>query len=61
MAGRVGDVLSRALLVMLFAAFAWSNFMHWRTTGEPTGLGMTLLEGWVAVLFLIRRPAASVS
>jgi protein-S-isoprenylcysteine O-methyltransferase Ste14 len=58
---RVGSVLSRALLVMLFGAFAWANFAHWRSTGELSGLGITLLEGWVALMFIIRRPADAVS
>lgn len=61
MRGHAASVLSRALLVTLFAAFAWANFHRWRTTGEPSGLGTTLLEGWVAVLFLIRRPTLQVS
>jgi protein-S-isoprenylcysteine O-methyltransferase Ste14 len=61
MTERAGSVLSRALLVLLFGAFAWSNLAHWRSTGEPSGLGITLLEGWVALMFVIRRPAASVS
>jgi protein-S-isoprenylcysteine O-methyltransferase Ste14 len=60
-AERAGGVVSRALLVLLFGAFAWSNLAHWRSTGEPTGLGLTLLEGWVALMFLFRRPADSVS
>jgi protein-S-isoprenylcysteine O-methyltransferase Ste14 len=46
---------SRCLLVALFAVFAWSNFSHWRATGAPSGLGVTFLEGWAAVLFLTRR------
>jgi protein-S-isoprenylcysteine O-methyltransferase Ste14 len=46
---------SRCLLVGLFALFAWSNFLHWRATGAPSGLGITALEGWAAVLFLTRR------
>jgi protein-S-isoprenylcysteine O-methyltransferase Ste14 len=58
---RSGDVLSRALLVALFLAFAWSNFAHWRSTGHASGLGVTVLEAWVAVLFLIRRPTEKVS
>lgn len=61
MRGRAASVLSRALLVTLFVGFAWANFQRWRTTGEPSGLGTTLLEGWVAVLFLIRRPTRLVS
>jgi protein-S-isoprenylcysteine O-methyltransferase Ste14 len=58
---RVGSVLSRALLVLLFIFFAWANLSHWRATGEPSGLGLTILEGWVALLFVIRRPASDVS
>jgi protein-S-isoprenylcysteine O-methyltransferase Ste14 len=58
---RAAGLLSRALLVLLFAAFAWSNFARWRATGEPSGLGTTLLEGWVALMFLVRRPAEGVS
>jgi protein-S-isoprenylcysteine O-methyltransferase Ste14 len=54
-ARRLRSVVSRIVLVTLFSIFAWSNFAHWRTTGEPSGLGTTLLEGWVAVLFLVRR------
>jgi len=46
---------SRCLLVALFTLFAWANFSHWRATGSPAGLGVTLLEGWAAVLFLTRR------
>lgn len=61
MRGRAGSLLSRALLVTLFLAFAWANFHRWRTTGEPSGLGTTILEGWVAVLFLVRRPTREVS
>lgn len=52
---RVGSILSRGVLVALFAVFAWANFSHWRSTGSPSGLGTTLLEGWAALLFLVRR------
>jgi len=52
---RTAALLSRAALVMLFILFAWANFAHWRSTGKPSGLGTTLLEGWVAALFLVRR------
>jgi len=58
---RAGGVLSRGLLVLLFGLFAWSNFERWRSTGEPSGLGLTLLECWVALMFVIRRPAHDVS
>lgn len=60
-ARRVGPLLSRAALVTLFAVFAWSNYSHWRATGAPSGLGTTLLEGWVAVLFLVRRSTDQIS
>ena len=33
---RLGQVLSRALLVTLFVLFAWANFSHWRSTGKPS-------------------------
>jgi protein-S-isoprenylcysteine O-methyltransferase Ste14 len=52
---------SRCLLVSLFTLFAWSNFSHWRETGSPSGLGVTLLEGWAAVLFLTRRAPRELS
>jgi protein-S-isoprenylcysteine O-methyltransferase Ste14 len=52
---RLGQVLSRAVLVTLFVLFAWANFSHWRSTGRPSGLGTTALEGWAAILFLVRR------
>ena len=54
---RLGD----ALLVGLFLAFAWANFHHWQQTGRPSGIGTTLLEAWVAVMFLARRHPAQVS
>lgn len=57
----LGPVVSRAMLVTLFAVFAWSNYSHWRATGTPAGLGTTLLEGWAAVLFLARRTTDRVS
>jgi len=58
---RLGRLLSRAVLVTLFVLFAWANFSHWRATGKPSGLGTTALEGWAAVLFLVRRPAERLS
>lgn len=58
---RLGSVFSRAALVLLFVLFAWSNFAHWRSTGQPSGLGATLLEGWVALLFLVRRMPDEIS
>src|SRR5438067_11745859 len=58
---RIGSLLARAILVVLFLLFAWANFSHWRATGKPSGLGTTALEGWAAVLFLFRRPADRLS
>jgi protein-S-isoprenylcysteine O-methyltransferase Ste14 len=58
---RAGSLVARAILVGLFVLFAWANFAHWRATGKPSGLGTTLLEGWAALLFLVRRPADSLS
>ncbi len=60
-ARRVAPIVSRGLLVGLFAVFAWSNYAHWRATGAPSGLGTTLLEGWAAVLFLFRRTTDQIS
>jgi protein-S-isoprenylcysteine O-methyltransferase Ste14 len=54
-ARRVWPIVSRAALVSLFFLFASANYSHWRATGAPSGLGATLLEGWVALLFLVRR------
>src|ERR1051325_6385109 len=58
---RAGRLASQAGLVVLFAAFAYANFHHWRATGRPSGLGTTALEGWAAFLFLVRRPPTAVS
>jgi protein-S-isoprenylcysteine O-methyltransferase Ste14 len=58
---RVGRLFSQGLLVALFATFAYANFAHWRSTGRPSGLGTTILEGWAAVLFLVRRRPTAVS
>jgi protein-S-isoprenylcysteine O-methyltransferase Ste14 len=54
-------MFSRGLLIALFAGFAWANFAQWRSTGRPSGLGVTFVEAWVAVLFLVRRPTERVS
>lgn len=58
---RALGLVGRLALVALFAAFAWSNFAHWRATGEPSGLGTMLVEAWVALLFVVRRAPAAVS
>jgi protein-S-isoprenylcysteine O-methyltransferase Ste14 len=58
---RVATIVSRGGLVAFFLVFAWANFAHWRSTGRPSGLGTTVLEGWVALMFLIRRTPREVS
>jgi protein-S-isoprenylcysteine O-methyltransferase Ste14 len=58
---RAVTYVTNAALVVLCALFAWANFSSWRSTGRPTGLGSTILEGWTAALFLVRRPPSDVS
>src|SRR5215213_2374723 len=58
---RSAQLLSRAGLVCLFLFFAWANFSHWRSTGEPSGLGITVVEAWVAALFVVRRQTEQLS
>ena len=48
-------------LVVLCLLFAWANLAAWQRTGSPTGLGLTVLEGWTAALFLLRRAPLRVS
>jgi protein-S-isoprenylcysteine O-methyltransferase Ste14 len=49
--------LSSAPLVLLFSGFAAANLVRWHQTGRPVGLGMTVLEAFTALLFVVRRPA----
>jgi protein-S-isoprenylcysteine O-methyltransferase Ste14 len=58
---RAARLLTQGLLVALFVVFAYANFHHWQSTGRPSGLGTTLLEGLAAFLFLVRRPPRAVS
>jgi protein-S-isoprenylcysteine O-methyltransferase Ste14 len=58
---RLGSLLASVGFVALFLAFAWANFHHWRQTGRPSGIGATLLEAWVAALFITRRHATKLS
>ena len=58
---RAAAFAGRLVLVAVFGAFAWANYAHWRSTGRASGLGTTLLEGWVAALFLVRRDTNVVS
>lgn len=50
-----------APLAAVWLLFAAANFMSWRHTGRPTGLGATILELTAAVFFVVRRPAFSTS
>ena len=55
---RVAASLPVAALWVLFAA---ANLAAWRTTHRPVGLGATVLELTIAVLFVLRRPAWTTS
>jgi protein-S-isoprenylcysteine O-methyltransferase Ste14 len=57
----LGRLLATVGLILLCVLFAWANFNSWRTTGRPTGLGATVLEAWMATLFLVRRQPLAVS
>jgi protein-S-isoprenylcysteine O-methyltransferase Ste14 len=48
-------------LVVLCVLFGWANLTAWHRTGNPTGLGLTVLEAWTAGLFLLRRAPSAVS
>jgi protein-S-isoprenylcysteine O-methyltransferase Ste14 len=52
---------TNAALVVLFSLFAWANLGSTWRTGSPTGVGLTVLEGFTAALFLFRREPARVS
>lgn len=56
-----GYVISVVALSSFFFIFAGANFLEWQRTGHPVGLGLTLLEGLVAVLFIVRRRPLSSS
>ena len=58
---RLGSLLASAGFVALFLAFGWANFHHWRQTGRLSGIGATVLEAWVATLFVTRRNATQLS
>lgn len=55
------SLVVNATLVLLFGSFAYANFLGWRHSGRPVGLGAVLLEATVAALFLVRRPARETS
>lgn len=53
----IGRVLSVVLMTSIYLLFAWSNFLQWRSTDRPVGLGLVIQEAFVAVIFLVgRRP-----
>ena len=58
---RISRVAASLPLALLWFAFAAANLETWRTTHRPVGLGATLTELCVAVLFLLRRPALTTS
>jgi protein-S-isoprenylcysteine O-methyltransferase Ste14 len=49
------------MLVTLFLAFAYANYLRWRQTGHPVGLGAVFLEGATALLFVVRREPLATS
>ncbi len=55
------SALLNVVLVCLFAAFAYANFLRWQKTGHPVGLGAVFLEGMTALLFVVRRPPRETS
>ncbi|HTZ04727.1 MAG TPA: isoprenylcysteine carboxylmethyltransferase family protein [Gaiellaceae bacterium] len=55
----VSRVASSAPLAILWLLFAAANFADWSETHRPVGLGATVCELVLAVLFVIRRPAES--
>jgi protein-S-isoprenylcysteine O-methyltransferase Ste14 len=55
------SIVVNAALVLLFAAFAYANFLRWRETGHPVGLGVVALEAMTALLFIFRRPPRETS
>jgi len=56
-----GRYVGNGVLVVLCLLFGWANLAAWHRTGSPTGLGLTVLEGWTAALFLLRRAPLRVS
>lgn len=58
---RTQRLLGNAALVVLFAIFAFANFMRWHQTGHPVGLGIVCVEGMTALLFILRRPSEETS
>jgi len=55
----VSRVATSAPLAFLWLLFAAANLEEWTKTHRPVGLGATVCELVLAVLFVIRRPAES--
>jgi len=53
----VSRVATSAPLALLWLLFASANFADWSRTHRPVGLGATVCELVLAVLFVVRRPA----
>lgn len=49
------------LVVLLYGLFVAANVSRWRETGQPVGLGVTVLEGATMILFALRRRPLAVS
>jgi protein-S-isoprenylcysteine O-methyltransferase Ste14 len=57
----VSRVAASLPVAALWVFFASANLATWRTTHRPVGLGATVLELTIAVLFALRRPAWTTS
>jgi protein-S-isoprenylcysteine O-methyltransferase Ste14 len=57
----VARVAASLPLAALWVLFASANLATWGTTHRPVGLGATVLELTIAVLFALRRPAWTTS
>src|SRR5215831_8677817 len=51
------SVVVGVVLAVTWGSFAIANFVSWRHTHHPTGLGASLIELTAAVFFVLRRPA----
>jgi uncharacterized membrane protein (UPF0127 family) len=46
---------TNVFLALLWLGFASANFLDWRVTHRPVGLGATIFEAMGAIFFMIRR------
>jgi protein-S-isoprenylcysteine O-methyltransferase Ste14 len=56
----VGDLIARAVIVVLYSALARNLYFDFRETGRITGLMLLVSELLVVVFTMIRRPAQAV-